>query len=139
MNIGAIHQSNGFGDSMERSWNRIYIEAISSTDNLMISIKPWLVVHDRGFRNHNPNMANFLGYGQVLVAYKFYNQVFTIAAHNLIEGGGRHATFEGTWSLPITAYLNVYLQFFSGYGQSLIEYDHRTTSGGIGIALSNWI
>ena len=139
LNIGAVHQSNGFGSAMERSWNRIYLEAISSGDNWMFSIKPWLVIHDSTYNRYNPNMANYLGYAQVLVAYKYNNQVFSVQAHNLIIGGGRHATAEFTWSFPITSYLNGYLDLFSGYGQSLIEYNHRTNSAGIGIALSNWI
>lgn len=139
LNIGAVHQSNGFGGNMERSWNRVYVEAISSTDNFMISIKPWVVFYDSTMREHNPNIADYLGYGQVLLAYKYYNQVLTFQAHSLLECGGKRITGEFTWSFPITNYLNGYFQVFSGYGQSLIEYNHRTNSVGIGIALSNWI
>lgn len=139
LNVGAVHQSNGFGGNMERSWNRIYIEAISSTDHFMMSIKPWIVFHDSTMREHNPNIADYLGYGQILFAYKYYNQVITLQMHSLFEFSGRRLTGELTWSFPITSYLNGYLQVFSGYGQSLIEYNHRTNSAGIGIALSNWI
>jgi|SRR5579885_3092769 phospholipase A1 len=139
LNLGAVHESNGKGGSLERSWNRLYLEAISSNDHFMFSIKPWLVIHDQSLRKYNPNIADFLGYGQLLAAYKFYHQVISIQAHNLIESGGKHATAELTWSFPITSYLNGYVDIFSGYGQSLIEYNHRTNSAGIGIALSNWV
>jgi phospholipase A1/A2 len=139
INIGADHQSNGFGGTMERSWNRIYLEMVSSVNDLVISIKPWYVIHDSTYNSHNPNLTNFLGYGQILIAYKYYHQVFSLLTHNLIESGGNHATAEFTWSFPITSYLNGYVQVFSGYGQSLIEYNHRTNSAGIGIALSNWV
>lgn len=138
-NVGAVHQSNGFGGRMERSWNRIYAELISSADSLMVSIKPWVIIHDSTMRDHNPNIANFLGYGQLLIAFKYHRQVFSIQAHNLIENGAKRITGELTWSFPINPYFNGYLQFFTGYGQSLIEYNHRTTSGGFGIALSNWV
>lgn len=139
LNIGAVHQSNGFGNHLERSWNRIYLEAISSTEYWMVSIKPWIVFHDSTMLANNPNIASYLGYGQVTIACKFREQVISLQAHSFIEAGGRHATAELTWSFPITSYLNGYLQIFSGYGQSLIEYNHRTNSAGIGIALSNWI
>jgi phospholipase A1 len=139
LTLGAVHQSNGFGGLLERSWNRVYVEAVSSTDHWMVSVRPWYIIHDKTMREHNPNIADFLGYGQILIAYKYYSQVFSIQVRNLVEGGGRRATAEFTWSFPLTSYLNGYVQLFSGYGQSLIEYDHRTNSAGIGLALSNWI
>jgi phospholipase A1 len=32
-----------------------------------------------------------------------------------------------------------YVQFFNGYGQNLIEYNHRTAAIGIGFAFSDWL
>lgn len=139
INIGIVHQSNGFGNSLERSWNRIYIEAITSTDVLMFSVKPWFVIHDGTYNIINPHMANYLGYGEITLAYKFGRQIVSLQVHSLIEQGGRHATAIAAFSFPITSYINGYIQVFSGYGQSLIEYNHRTNSIGLGIALSNWI
>ncbi len=139
INMGAVHQSNGFGNHMERSWNRIYIEIISSTDNWMFSLKPWYIVQETTVKEHNPHIAYYLGYGQFLVAYKYHRLVFTLQTHNLIEAGGKHATAEFAFSFPLSANLNAYLQVFSGYGQSLIEYNHRTNSVGLGIAFSNWV
>jgi len=136
MNVGLVHQSNGFGNTLERSWNRLYLEAIASNDNWMISIKPWLVLSKH---NNNQNITNYLGYGRFLVAYKIHQHVISIQAHNLIEGGARHATAELTWSFPVIPYVKGYLQVISGYGQSLIEYNHRTNSVGIGIALNDWV
>lgn len=139
LNVGAVHQSNGYGNQLERSWNRLYIEIISSKGSWMVSIKPWIAFHDSSLELHNPDITDFLGYGQLLIVYKYFHQVFSLQAHNLIESGGRRATAEFTWSFPITPYLNGYVQIFSGYGQSLIEYNHRTNSAGIGIAFNNWV
>lgn len=139
LNLGAEHQSNGFGGIMERSWNRVYLEAISSSDHFMVSIKPWYVIHDSAFNKYNPDLANYLGYGEILVAFKYGRQVVSIKTHSIFEMGGKRATGELTWSFPITSYLNGFLDVYSGYGQSLIEYNHRTNSAGVGIALSNWI
>lgn len=139
LNIGAVHQSNGYGGTMERSWNRIYAELISSNDNWMVSVKPWIVIYDSTLRRYNPDIASYLGYGQILVAYKYYRQVFSLQGRSFVGHGGKRTTGEFTWSFPITPYLNGYLQVFSGYGQSLIEYNHRTNSVGVGIALSNWV
>jgi phospholipase A1 len=139
INIGAEHQSNGFGNTLERSWNRIYLEGITSIGNLMIAVKPWIILHDSSYQTHNPDMSNYLGYMQVMAAYKYNKNVYSFRTYGLVIHGGRRASAEVSWSFPITAYINGYLQGFSGYGQSLIEYNHRTNSAGIGIALSNWI
>lgn len=139
INIGAVHQSNGFGNHLERSWNRLYIEAITSNDVLMFSLKPWIVLHDGTYQCQNPHLANYLGYGEITIAYKFGCQIVSLQAHSLFEQGGRHITGLLSWSFPITPFIYGYVQAFSGYGQSLIEYNHRTNSIGVGVSLSTWI
>ena len=136
LNVGAEHQSNGFGNSLERSWNRLYLDAIASNDNWMVDIKPWYILSKNA---NNTNIANYLGYVKVIVAYKYHQQVFTIQGYNLIEHGGKRPSAEVTWSFPLTKYIKGYLQAFSGYGQSLIEYNHHTNSAGIGLSFNDWI
>ena len=142
-NLGAVHQSNGRGGESERSWNRIYADIMFSSDNWMVSIKPWLLIFKSVSSSlHNPNIARYLGYGRIVIAYKLrkLNQsTVSVMMRNLICSGFRRPAFEFSFSFPIYYALKGYVQVFSGYGQSLIEYDHRTNSVGIGIALSDWI
>lgn len=139
LNLGFVHQSNGFGDQLERSWNRIYLDFTFSTKNWMLNLRPWYVIHDKTMRKFNPDIARFMGHGEITLAYKYGSQVFSLQAYNFIENGAKHPSAELTWSFPITRYINGYLQGFTGYGQSLVEYNHRTNSIGVGIALNNWI
>jgi len=140
LNVGAVHQSNGYGGTMERSWNRLYAEGIFAKENWIISLKPWYILPDNAIKDHNPNIVNYMGHGRVLVGYKFdSNQMLNVEARNLVESGFSKGAVQADWSFPITKHLNGYVQIFSGYGQSLIEYNHFTNSAGIGIALSNWI
>jgi phospholipase A1 len=139
LNVGVVHQSNGYGGDLERSWNRLYVEAVASKENWMVSFKPWYIVQDSSLEQHNSNIGEYLGYGRVLVAYKYSDQVFSLQAYNVIESGAQRPSTQLTWSIPLTSYLRGYVQVFSGYGQSLIEYDHRSNSFGIGIAFSDWI
>jgi phospholipase A1 len=135
LNVGATHQSNGYGNSLQRGWNRLYLEAILSNDNWMISIKPWYII---SYNSKNEDIGSYLGNGRVLVAYKYYRQTFALQASNFIENSKRTSA-ELTWSFPLIPYVKGYVQVFSGYGQSLIEYNHRTNSGGIGVAFSDWV
>jgi phospholipase A1/A2 len=137
INIGAIHESNGRGGSNERSWNRAYAEVIFSNANWLLSIRPWYVIPGNSLEN-NPNISSYLGHERLILSYKFHQQTFSILTYNL-ERLTTRASVEATWSFPLIRQLHGYVQGFSGYGQSLIEYDHRTNSVSVGIALNDWI
>ena len=49
--------------------------------------------------------------------------------------------FELGWSFPLWKYpyLKGYIQYFSGYGESLIDYNQHVNKVGIGFALSDWL
>lgn len=138
LNIGAVHQSNGRGGEWERSWNRIYGEAIIADENWMLSLKPWYVIRDSTYKRQNSDMASYLGYDQIVLSYKYHNQTFSLEKTNIERGFSRGA-IQATWSFPLTTKIKGYIQYFNGYGQSLVEYNHRARSVGIGIALNDWI
>lgn len=138
LNIGAVHQSNGRGGDWERSWNRIYGEAIIADENWMLSLKPWYVIRDSTYKRQNSDMASYLGYDQIVLSYKYHNQTFSLEKTNIERGFSRGA-IQATWSFPLTTKIKGYIQYFNGYGQSLVEYNHRARSVGIGIALNDWI
>ena len=104
----------------------------------MLSLQPWYVVPDSSMNEHNPDIAHYLGHGQVLAAYKYEEQTFSAASYGM-ENGVQRITGTLTWSFPLVKQISGYVQAFSGYGQSLIEYDHHINSIGIGISLSDWI
>ncbi len=138
INVGVVHQSNGRGDSLERSWNRLYVEGIFSRDNLVFNIRPWYIFPDGSLHADNPNISDYLGHGRLLIAYKFRTQTLSFMTYN-IENGFKRTAVKLAWSLPLTAKLRGYVQWFSGYGESLLEYNHHSNSIGLGIALSDWI
>lgn len=139
LNLGASHQSNGKGSTLERSWNRVYGEAILANSNWLLSLKPWFVVRDASYRRYNENLSHYLGYERILINYKYHDQVFSLKARNTIESNFERGAVQATWSFPITAHLRGYAELFSGYGQNLIEASHYTNNIGIGIALNDWI
>ncbi len=139
-NLGAMHQSNGRGGSLERSWNRVFGDLMISSSNWLIDLNPWILIFQTDSSDvHNPKIADYMGHGEATFVYKIHRNEISLMLRNNVESGFKRGALEFTYSFPIHGNLSGYTQFFTGYGQSLIEYDHSTTSFGIGIALSNWI
>ena len=55
--------------------------------------------------------------------------------------GFDEGALELSWSFPVFdyPYLKGYLQYFYGYGESLIDYNARTNRFGIGVALNDYL
>jgi phospholipase A1/A2 len=136
--IGIVHESNGRGSDMERSWNRAYMLWVFSGRNWMIKVNAWYPVI-RSEETLNKDILDYMGYGQILLAYKISSNVITLQMYNYIESSFQRGSANLTWSYPLIKNLNLYLNYFYGYGQSLIEYNHRVNSFGIGITANDWI
>lgn len=139
LDFGVDHQSNGRGGDLERSWNRAYINYTFSGANWMVAVRPWVPIFRRQSSDiHNPDIYRYMGYGWVIGAYKFHNQTLSLMLRNNVESGFSRGAEELNWSVPIHGRVNLFVQVFSGYGQSLIEYNHYTNAIGVGFALNNW-
>lgn len=140
LSVGVVHQSNGRGGEFERSWNRAYTDLMFSGEHWMVSIKPWVLIFKSDSSDlHNPKIARYMGNGRVLMAYKYDNNELTLMLRNNLQSQFRKGAQEITWGYHIRKHATLYLQVFNGYGQSLIEYNHRTLGIGAGIALNNWL
>lgn len=139
MRLGFNHQSNGRGGALERSWNRAIASVQTSGNNWLFDLKVWkLIFAGQSSESHNPDISHYLGYENILFAYKFPQATISLEAQNL-ESGLQRGFIQLTASHPIWKHMSLYAQYFNGYGQSLIEYNHRTQSVGVGIALNDWI
>ncbi|MDF1654151.1 MAG: phospholipase A [Coxiellaceae bacterium] len=137
---GLDHQSNGRGGQLERSWNRVFFSLSLSRGGWLFTAEPWVLIFKADSSDlHNPNIATYLGHERFIVAYQFKNKVELSLEVRNVERLTTNMTEIGAISVPLTKHFSAYLQVFNGYGQSLIEYNHRTTSAGIGIALSDWL
>lgn len=137
--LGLVHQSNGRGGSTERSWNRVYAQVQLTHSHWMVAVKPWLLIFKEESSDlHNRHITRYLGYGHILLGTKFYHQTLVLMLRNNLESGFSHGAEQLNWSFPLFGKLSGFVQAFSGYGQSLIEYNHYTNSIGIGVAINNW-
>jgi phospholipase A1 len=82
-----------------------------------------------------------LGHGRVRTAYKWRNNTFSLTLRNILESGFEKGAVEATWSFPLWKYrfFKGYFQYFSGYGESLIDYDQYANSFGFGLLVTDWL
>ena len=137
--IGINHQSNGQSGSFSRSWNRIYVEFIATRGNFVVGLKPWYRIPENDEDDDNPDIYKYLGYGQLWGAYKWGRSVFSFTLRNNLRPSDNKGGIEVGWSFGLTDNLRLYLQYFNGYGESLIDYDNATNRIGIGVMINDWL
>ena len=139
--IGFVHQSNGRNDPISRSWNRIFANFVVERDNLVFAIKPWYRFSEDDEEDNNPDITDYMGHFQIQTVYKWKEHTFGLMLRNNLESGFSEGAVEATWSFPLWdyKYLKGYIQGFSGYGQSLIDYNVYQNSIGIGFAITDWL
>ena len=133
--LGAVHQSNGRGlDALSRSWNRVYANILMEKGNWLLTLKPWLRVSDD---EENPRIDEYLGYGQALIAYKHEEHLFSALLRNNFKADGNRGAVEVNWTFPLSGRFRGIVQYFNGYGENLLDYDHHGQRVGIGVMLSD--
>ena len=137
--LGLSHQSNGRGGYLERSWNRAYLQFKFTGEQWLIQVRGWTIIaQDVSSNLHNPDIAYYLGYENIVLSYQWSKIKTSLEVQN-IESGFSRGFAQVTVSYPILKAISLNAQFFNGYGQSLIEYNHKNTGFGIGVSLNDWI
>ena len=131
--IGILHESNGFGNQFERSWNRIYGKTNYHYSDFSFEIMAWFIPikNNEAVEYPNDKIENYLGYEKISASYKIGDFNSKISFQN-IEHFDK-IQFVASESYSFTTNYALYFQYFYGYGQSLIEYNHFTQAFGIGI------
>ncbi|PCI18626.1 MAG: phospholipase [Piscirickettsiaceae bacterium] len=136
---GFTHQSNGRSGPLSRSWNRVYADFILERGDVYLSFKPWLRIPENSNDDDNHDIEDFLGYFELRGLYKKQQHSFDFMFRNNFKSSSNRGAIELGWSFPIRNKVRGYLQWFNGYGESMLDYDNHTNSIGFGIQLSDWL
>jgi phospholipase A1 len=136
LNFGYTHQSNGRSDPISRSWDRLFVEAGFERDNFVLLARAWTRITPSDYEDDNPDIVDYYGHGEITGIYKWRDNSFTLMGRGNLSTGKGAAQF--TWaSRPLVGPLRGYVQVFTGYGESMIDYDWNQTTIGVGVTLND--
>jgi phospholipase A1 len=145
ISVGFSHESNGRGGRQSRSWNRVYLNLGFEMDRLILDLKSWYRLPEdektdpeEPHGDDNPNIEKYMGHGELTLAYHINGNTFSAIWRNNLRRRNKGAIELG-WSFPLFRRLKGYVQYFNGYGESLIDYDAYTNRIGVGFLLTDWL
>ena len=133
VNIGLVHQSNGQSGTQSRSWNRLYAQLGVEHGALALNAKLWRRLDGGGEDDDNPDILDYMGRGDVTASWRRDGHEVSLTARRNFST--RHGALQASWAFPVAAGLKGYVQLFSGYGQSLIDYNYAQKALGLGFLI----
>ncbi|ACN14146.1 PldA [Desulforapulum autotrophicum HRM2] len=145
INFGMNHQSNGRAESLSRSWNRIVANfgferkgLFSTHDSLVVELKSWYRIPEDSESDDNPDIEDYLGYGEIRTSYFWKNYRYSMMVRNNLDDDENRGAIQLDWSFPLNNRISGYLQYYLGYGESLLDYNHSVNRVGLGFILTEW-
>lgn len=147
VNIGLVHQSNGRDDPFSRSWNRVYLQGGWEWPvyRLTVLARAWARL-DGHRDDDNPDIVKYLGHGDLVARWESQENCAVEAANErchriwaVVRPNPGHGFLQIDWATAWRIGLaRFHVQVTSGYGESLIDYNHAQTTYGFGFSIGDW-
>ncbi|WP_296541861.1 phospholipase A [Rhodoferax sp.] len=141
------HQSNGQPLPLSRSWNRTMLLAgMEKNREFYMMGKLWYRQPENLASDDNPDISDLIGRAE-LTGYWHVNPDHTLGVtlrHSLRANSNGSVRLEWLRKLGDSGFvgnnsgLRLHTQLFSGYGDSLIDYNRRRTVLSMGLSLVDW-
>ncbi len=135
--IGLNHQSNGRDEPLSRSWNRVYAQFGVERGDFALLVRPWWRIPERDSDDDNPDITRYMGYGDVVGVYRHGEHTFSALAR--FNARSSRGALQLGWNFPLGRRVRGYVQAFTGYGESLIDYNVRQNTIGLGVSLADFL
>lgn len=117
------HESNGKDGDSSRSWNRVSLYGATIIDEwLMVHAKFWIPIIDG---QNNKDIQKYYGIYQSGIVATTRNKKFSFGLTWLKRQGWNlnfNTIWDFTWRVSDKTNLNLFAQYYNGYGENLLEY-----------------
>lgn len=144
--LGFVHQSNGQDVPESRSWNRVYIQGIFDFKYFASQLKIWKRIPESKKTtplavggDDNPDIESYLGNFELLLIKKIGESTLKTLWRNNLQSKNNRGSIQVGWSFPLNEKYKGYIQYYNGFGESLIDYNHAVERIGVGLLLADWL
>lgn len=128
------HESNGRDGPDSRSWNKVSLSGMAMIDEwLMVHAKIWVPIVDG---ENNRDITKFCGIYQSGVVVTTPNRRWTFG-FTWVKRAGFNLNFntilEASWNVHKKTNLNLFAQYYNGYGEDLLHYNQFRTMLRVGL------
>jgi len=136
--VGFAHQSNGQPDPLSRSWNRFYLGAGVEREGYSLMFKFNRRIHEDRSDDNNPDLTSYRGNGELQLGWT-PGRATMLAQWRFNPKDLGRGSIQLDWSYPLAfepaKAARWYVQYFNGYAESLLDYNSKHWSIGLGVAL----
>ncbi|PSR53283.1 phospholipase [Adhaeribacter arboris] len=132
------HQSNGRALPLSRSWNRVIAQIGLERGKWIVYLRPWYRLKDTD--DENPAITDYVGRADATLMYNGGRSLYALTgSHSLRTGNKNRGQLLFDWTYRISGNLRGHLQLSHGYGETLVDYNHRQSTIGLSVSLVEWL
>lgn len=130
------HESNGRDGIESRSWNKVSLASNIFIDpNFMVHGKGWIPIIDG---QNNKDILDYCGIYQVGTAFTTPNKRFGFAL-TMVKRRGWNLKYNTIWEVNYRLFKDenqfLFLQYYNGYGENLLDYNQHHSRLRIGLVI----
>ncbi|PVY64464.1 phospholipase A1 [Paracidovorax citrulli] len=141
--VGLVHQSNGQNLPLSRSWNRVYLMTGLELDNRWtVNARVWKRLKESAGDDDNPDIIDYMGRGEMQLGWNYdRDNTLSLTARSAFGSTGRGSVrlewlrAVGNDLGGIQSNLRFHTSLFSGYGDTITDYNRRRTVFSVGLSL----
>lgn len=133
------HQSNGRSLPLSRSWNRWIAGVAWERGEWTVELRPWWRLPENPADDDNPDIRDYVGRAELLLMRQWGDHALHLQLRHSMRANDRsRGSGQLEWAFPLRGALHGWLQVFSGFGESLVDYNLRQNKVGLGVTIAGW-